>query len=333
MELAPFFDLMNNEQVLKVFHSGRQDIEIIHNLNGTIPHPLFDTQVAAMVLGFGEQVGYMMLVKKILGIEIDKSPQYTDWCQRPLSRNQLDYAIGDVTHLRAVYSQLREQLEASGRASWLREEMQVLTSPATYQMHPENAWKRMKMRVKSKKSLSIMIELAQWREETAQKRDVPRSRIMRDEAIYDIANQAPKDFRALERLRSVSKNFATSDSGKEVLQVVKRGAERDPAELPTVKKSSSLKPEDAAVMEMLRILLKASAARNNVAQKLIANSNDLENIATCNGNCRDIPAMRGWRYELFGRDAEAIKHGQLALTVKNGKVETVPISIVRTQAS
>ena len=320
IDLAPFYELMADESVTKVFHAARQDIEIVHHQAGIIPTPVFDTQIAAMVCGFGESVSYGMLVKKMLKREIDKSSRFTDWSRRPLTKKQLNYAIGDVTNLRDLYPDLRDQLHQSGRANWLDEEMAVLTTPTTYESHPENAWKRLKMRVRSQKSLGIMIQLAEWRETEAQRQNVPRRRILKDEAIYDIAEQAPTTEEELARLRSVHQGFSRSAKGRGVLAAVKLGIKRDPASLPSIKRGEPLPPDALATLDLLRVLLKSAAGRHGVAPKLIATADELEKIAR-NDNA-DLPSLKGWRRELFGADALAICQGRLGLAVENGRVVT-----------
>jgi ribonuclease D len=322
LDLQPFFDLMVDEKVLKVFHSARQDIEIVHHLAGVIPHPIFDTQVAAMVCGFGEAVSYSMLVKRMLNRNLDKTSRFTDWSRRPLSDRQLTYALGDVTHLRDLYPKLRAKLDRSERASWVNEEMAVLTDPATYQLHPEQAWKRLKMRVKSTQALAVLMELAAWREREAQMLDVPRSRVLKDEALYDIANQSPRSTEDLGSLRSLHNGFARSARGRAVLDVVQKGLGRDPATLPAIERGEPLPPEAAAVVDLLRVLLKARAGSHGVAPKLIATSEELEEIAR--GNGVDAPALKGWRGKLFGEDALALKRGELALAIKGGEVTVLP---------
>ena len=322
IDLTPFFDLMAHERVLKVFHSARQDIEIVHHLAGVIPHPIFDTQVAAMVCGFGEAVSYSMLVKRMLNYNLDKSSRFTDWSRRPLSDRQLVYALGDVTHLRELYPKLRAQLDHSERASWLTEEMAVLTDPATYELHPEHAWKRLKMRVKTPKALAILMELAAWREREAQSQDVPRSRILKDEALYDIANQAPRTPEDLGSLRTLHDGFTRSARGRAVLEVVGRGLDRDPKTLPPIVRGQAMPPEAQAVVDLLRVLLKSTAGHHGVAPKLIATSDDLEQIARSDD--ADAPALRGWRKTLFGDAALALKRGQLALAIRKGEVTALP---------
>ena len=267
LDLTPLFDLMVNEKVLKVFHSARQDIEIVHHLAGVIPHPIFDTQVAAMVCGFGEAVSYSMLVKRLLNRNLDKTSRFTDWSRRPLSERQLTYAIGDVTYLRDLYPKLKAQLDQSERASWLNEEMAVLTDPATYELHPEQAWKRLKMRIKTPKSLAVLMELAAWREREAQTQDVPRARILKDEALYDIASQTPRTQEDLGSLRTLHNGFARSMRGRAVLEAVGRGLERDPKTVPPIERGEPMPPEAQAVVDLLRVLLKARAGSHGVAPK------------------------------------------------------------------
>ena len=322
LDLQPFFDLMVNENVLKVFHSGRQDIEIVHHLARVIPRPIFDTQVAAMVCGFGEAVSYSMLVKRLLGRNLDKTSRFTDWSRRPLSERQLTYALGDVLFLRDLYPKLKAQLDQSGRESWLDEEMAVLTDPATYQLHPEQAWKRLKMRIKTPKALAVLMELAAWREREAQSQDVPRARVLKDEALYDIANQAPRTADDLGSLRTLHNGFARSQRGRAVLEAVSRGLERDPKSIPPIERGEPMPPEAAAVVDLLRVLLKATAGRHGVAPKLIATSDELEQIAR--DDDADAAVLRGWRGKLFGEDALALKRGELALAIKDGEVAVLP---------
>jgi ribonuclease D len=318
LDLIPLFDLMVNEKVLKVFHSARQDIEIVHHLAGVIPHPIFDTQVAAMVCGFGEAVSYSMLVKRLLNRNLDKTSRFTDWSRRPLSERQLTYALGDVTHLRDLYPKLKAQLDQSERASWLNEEMAVLTDPATYELHPEQAWRRLKMRIKTPKALAVLMELAAWREREAQTQDVPRARILKDEALYDIASQTPRTQEDLGSLRTLHNGFARSMRGRAVLEAVTRGLQRDPTSIPPIERGEPMPPEAQAVVDLLRVLLKARAGSHGVAPKLIATSDELEEIARSDDT--DAPVLRGWRKKLFGDDALALKRGELALVIKDGEV-------------
>ncbi len=321
IDLDPFYRLMANPGVTKVFHAGRQDIEIVYAAAGIIPAPLFDTQVAAMVCGFGESIGYVNLVKKVLGTDLDKGARFTDWSRRPLSDKQLSYALADVTYLRDIYGFLVEQLEASGRSHWLSEEMATLTSPDTYRAEPADAWKRLKMRVKNKRSLAVLMELAAWREVTAQSQNVPRSRVLRDEALYDIANQAPASIERLGTLRTLSQGFARSARAHAIIAAVKRGRERDLSDVPAMPNGRQLSAQASAFVDLLRVLLKANAARHGVAPKLIADSSDLEAIATSDEP--DVAALKGWRRELFGEDAMRLKQGLTALTVEKGGVVAV----------
>jgi len=330
LDLTAFFELMVSERVLKVFHSARQDIEIIHHLAGVIPYPIFDTQVAAMVCGFGEAVSYTMLVKRLLSHNLDKTSRFTDWSRRPLSERQLTYALGDVIHLRDLYPTLRAQLDKSERANWLNEEMAVLTNPTTYELHPEHAWKRLKMRIKTPKALAVLMELAAWREREAQTQDVPRARILKDDALYDIASQAPRTIEDLGSLRAVHNGFARSMRGRAVLEAVERGLNRDPETIPPIQRGQPMPPEAQAVVDLLRVLLKARAGHHGVAPKLIATSDELEEIARSDE--ADAPALRGWRKKLFGEDALALKRGELALAIKKGAVEVIPPELPATDA-
>ncbi len=321
LELAPFFKLLANERVVKVFHAARQDLEIVWIQAKLMPKPIFDTQVAAMVCGFGESVSYVNLVKQTTGKDLDKSSRFTDWARRPLSERQLAYALGDVTHLRDVYMRLKTELEQTGRARWLDEEMSELIDPATYETKPEDAWRRLKLRVKNRKSLAVLIELAAWRERAAQSMDVPRNRVLRDEALYDIANHAPTEPGQLSQLRSLSDGFGRSARAKEIIEAVKKGLARDMSTLPPTREGGGLSADKLATVELLRVLLKASAARNKVAPKLIADSDDLERIAAEDNP--DVLALKGWRRELFGSEAERLKRGEVAVTVRRGEIVTV----------
>jgi ribonuclease D len=323
LELGPFLDLMRDTKVLKVFHAARQDVEIFHNL-GAIPAPLFDTQIAGMAAGFGEQVAYDALVRKILKVEIDKSHRFTDWSRRPLTDNQLSYALADVTHLAALYPILRTRLEKAGRLSWVTEEMAAMGDPALYDMDPEIAWRRLKPKRHAAKYLAVFRAAAAWRERTAQQRDQPRGRILKDEAIDELASQAPTDVAGLDRLRSVPKGFSGSRYGPELLEAV-REALRDPdSYAPTIEREKApVSPAAGAVVELLKVLLKARAEDAGVASKLIATVADLEKLA---GDDRaDTAALRGWRREAFGEDALKLKRGELALVLDGTRVRVVPV--------
>jgi ribonuclease D len=320
IDLAPFFALMGNEGVVKVFHAARQDIEIVWNMAKTIPHPIVDTQVAAMVLGYGDSISYDQLVQRITGDTLDKSHRFTDWTRRPLSDAQVAYALSDVTHLRDVYSKLAADLDKRGRSNWVEAEMDVLTSPETYRADPERAWERLKSRVRKPKELAVLIEVAAWREREAQNRDVPRGRVMKDEVIGDIAVQAPTTVERLGHLRSLPKGFERSRWGEQIIEAVKRGLERDHKTLPRLERFRPA-ANGAATVELLKVLLRMTAERHSVAAKVIATVDDLDRIVA--DDEADVPAMKGWRRELFGEKALALKHGRLSLAVDKGKVVTV----------
>jgi ribonuclease D len=318
LSLDPLYELFRNRRVLKVFHAARQDLEIFQTTAGVLPEPFFDTQVAAMVCGYGDQVGYETLVRQIARASIDKSSRFTDWSRRPLTDKQLVYALGDVTHLRDVYRHLKTKLDATGRTSWLSEEMADLTHPETYETRPEDAWKRLKMRTKNRKSFGVLIELAAWRERIAQAQNVPRSRVLRDEALYDIANQMPTTAEQLGGLRTLSDGFSRSQRAREIIEAVKAGMERDPKSLPPLNHARQVSAEAGATIELLKVLLKAAAAKNGVAPRLIADAEELERIAA--ENEPDVLALKGWRRQLFGEDALKLKRGELALTLAGGEV-------------
>jgi ribonuclease D len=320
IDLKPFFALMADERVLKIFHAGRQDIEIIWHGAGLIPHPVFDTQIAAMVLGYGDSISYEQLVQRITGDHLDKSHRFTDWSRRPLSKAQIAYAISDVTHLRDVYLSLSADLAKRGRTEWVNEEMEVLTSPDTYRAEPDSAWQRVKTRARKPKELAVLMEVAAWREREAQSRDVPRGRVLKDDTLGDIAVQAPTTMEKLATLRSLPRGFERSKWGEAILEAVARGLARDPKSLPRIERSRGA-VNGAATVELLKVLLRMTAERHAVAAKVIATVDDLERIAA--DDAADVAALRGWRRELFGEKALALKRGQLALAVENGRV--VPV--------
>ncbi len=320
IDLAPFFALMADEKVVKVFHAARQDIEIVWNMAKTIPHPIVDTQVAAMVLGYGDSISYDQLVQRITGDTLDKSHRFTDWTRRPLSDAQVSYALSDVTHLRAVYLKLAADLEKRGRTNWVEAEMGVLTSPETYRADPERAWERLKSRVRKPKDLAVLMEVAAWREREAQNRDVPRSRVLKDDTLGDIAIQAPTTVERLGTLRSLPKGFERSRWGGDIVEAVKRGLARDPKTLPRLDRFRPA-PNGAATVELLKVLLRMTAERHSVAAKVIATVDELDRIAA--DDEADVPALKGWRRELFGDKALALKHGKLALAIEKGRVVAV----------
>ncbi|KPH79372.1 ribonuclease D [Bosea vaviloviae] len=317
LDLAPFFALMTDEAVVKVFHAARQDLEIVWMLGRVLPTPLFDTQVAAMVCGYGDSVGYEQLANDLAKARIDKSSRFTDWSRRPLNEAQLVYAEADVTHLRDIYLALKADLESTGREGWVAEEMAVLNSPGTYEVKPENAWQRLKGRIRKPKELAVLIELAAWREREAQHRDVPRQRVLKDDALMDIVARAPRSVEALAELRSVPNGFERSRSGAEVLSAIERGLALDPKTLPRLERERG-RGGNGAVLDLLKVLLKAVAEAERVAPKIIASSDDLEAIAS--DSEADVPALQGWRREVFGDKALALKSGALGLRIERGRV-------------
>ncbi|BCB19192.1 ribonuclease D [Bosea sp. ANAM02] len=317
LDLAPFFGLMVNENVVKVFHAARQDLEIVWLLGRVLPTPLFDTQVAAMVCGYGDSVGYEQLANDLAKARIDKSSRFTDWSRRPLTDAQLSYAESDVTHLRDIYLALKADLDASGRESWVAEEMSVLTSPATYEVKPENAWQRLKGRIRKPRELPNLMEIAAWREREAQTRDVPRQRVLKDDALMDIVQRGPRSVEALAELRSVPNGFERSRNGAEVLAAIERAAALDPKTLPRLERERG-RPTNAAVLDLLKVLLKAVADAERVAPKIIASSDDLDAIAS--DDLADVPALHGWRRGVFGEKALALKNGTLSLRIQRGRV-------------
>jgi ribonuclease D len=320
IDLTAFYDLMANERVIKVFHAARQDIEICWHAAEVIPTPLVDTQVAAMVLGYGDSISYEQLVQRITGDSLDKSHRFTDWTRRPLAEAQLAYAVSDVTHLRDVYIRLAADLEERGRIEWMREELKILTSPDTYRMEPEHAWERLKTRVRKPKELAVLIEVAGWREHEARTRDVPRGRVLKDDVVGDIAIQAPTTMERLAGLRSLPRGFERSKWGEAIIEAVKRGLERDPKTLPRLDRA---KPaiNGQATVELLKVLLRMTAERHGVAAKVIATVDDLDRIAA--DDAADVPAMSGWRRELFGEKALALKRGRLMLAIEKNRVVAV----------
>ncbi|OLP43170.1 ribonuclease D [Rhizobium oryziradicis] len=320
IDLAPLFELMANTAVTKVFHAARQDIEIIFHLGNLIPQPIFDTQVAAMVCGFGDSVSYDQLVQKIKNIHIDKSSRFTDWSRRPLTEKQLDYALADVTHLRDVYLKLKSELEREGRATWLAEEMAVLESRSTYDLHPDDAWQRLKMRLKKPQELMVMKNVAAWREREARSRNVPRSRVLKDDAIFEIAQQQPKDSEALGRLRTIPKGWERSSAGSAITDAVNAALAIPKADWPQLQRQNHMPEGSASAVELLKVLLRLTCEKNGVAAKMIANTDDLEKIAV-DGENADVQALHGWRRELFGDAALKLINGGMALRFVGKKIE------------
>jgi ribonuclease D len=319
IDLGPFFGLMADERVTKVFHAARQDIEIIFNRGGLIPHPVFDTQVAAMVCGFGDSVSYDQLVQKVTGAHLDKSSRFTDWRHRPLSDKQLDYALADVTHLIEVYQHLKAELEREDRGHWLNEEMEILTSRSTYDPHPEDAWKRLKMRVRKPQELAVLQAVAAWREREARERNVPRGRIIKDDAIYEIAQQHPRDGAALARLRTTPKGWERSASAASLLGVVETALSVPKERLPKLPRPPQATEGSNAAAELLKVLLRLIAEKEGVAAKVLASGEDIDRIAT-DGEQADVPALHGWRREVFGEQALRLVRGEIAIKFEDRRL-------------
>ncbi len=320
LDLTPFFELMANPNITKVFHAARQDLEIVWNLAKIIPAPLFDTQVAAMVCGYGDQIAYGELAQSLCKVTLDKSSRFTDWSRRPLSDAQVDYAIADVTYLRDIYKALRQKLEKTGRLHWLTDEMATLCSQDTYEQRPDRAWERYAHRARKPRDLAVLTELAAWREHEAQTRDVPRSRVLKDDIMIEVALAAPRSAEALGNLRAFPRGMERSRAGAEILAAIERGLERDPNTLPRIDRERRGNGGGATV-ELLKVLLRQVAEKNGVAAKMIATTEDLEALAA--DDRADIAALKGWRRELFGEKAVQLKHGRLALTVENNRVVTL----------
>jgi ribonuclease D len=319
IDLTPLLALMNDPSILKVFHAARQDVEIFFNLSGTVPTPLFDTQVAAMVCGFGDAASYETLVGKLAQASLDKSSRFTDWAHRPLTERQIRYALADVVHLRTVYERLQQRLASNGRAGWFAEEMAGLADPATYRSDPSDAWRRFRLRGRvDARFFGVLREVAAWRETAARQRNLPRGRIIRDEAVLEIAAHAPRTIEALARSRSVGKGVAEGKLGNEILEAVQRGLAQSRALEPPAPSRADAPPGRGPLIELLRVLLKQRCEEHQVAQKLVATAEDLEAIGA--DDRASVPALSGWRYEIFGKDALALKHGQLALTVRKNRI-------------
>ncbi|MCB6176640.1 ribonuclease D [Rhodobacter sp. Har01] len=322
MSLEPLYDLFRHEATVKVFHAARQDLEIFFVEGGVFPRPLFDTQIAAMVCGFGEQVGYETLVKKIAKAGLDKTSRFTDWSRRPLSEAQKDYAIADVTHLRVIYEWLAGQLKKNGRGPWVEEELSILTDPATYTVHPEEAWQRIKTRTSSGRFLAIVKELARFRESYAQGQNVPRSRVMKDDALLELASTRPQSMEELGRSRLLLREGRKPEIAEGILAAVKRGLEMRPEDMPKVEANGDAPQVNGALADLLRVLLKAKAEMLGVAPRLIASSADLDSIAA---GGREVDALHGWRREAFGEDALRLCKGEIALSAKGTEVRVVAL--------
>ena len=324
INLTPLADLLANSKVIKVFHAARQDVEIFVQQNGAVPTPLFDTQIAAMVCGFGDSVGYDRLVEKFAGARIDKGSRFTDWSRRPLSGKQIGYALDDVTHLLKVYEALCRQLEKSQRAHWLEEELGVLTDNATYDQIPEEAWRRLKLRSRNTQYLGVAKELAAWREREAQRRNMPRSHVLKDEAIQELAAEMPGTIKNLAHLRAVPKGLAEGPAGQKLLAAIQAGRILAAEDVPKPNAQVVLPRGLSPLISLLKVLLKTKCDANDVAPKLVASVSDLERIAL--DDRADVPALRGWRKEIFGADALDLKHGRLAMTANGKRVELIRTS-------
>lgn len=321
IDLTPLFELLANPQILKVFHAARQDLEIFFHLTGGLPTPIFDSQVAAMVCGFGDSVSYETLASRLAGARIDKSFRFTDWSKRPLSDRQLTYALGDVTHLRIIYQKLSKRLHSTERERWVDEEMAILTDHATYRLDPETAWMRLKPRSGSPKFLNLLKALAAWREVEAQRRNLPRNRLVRDEALLEIAAQMPTTVAELARTRTLNRGTAEGSMGETLLATVAQGLALPPEQAPKLAERLEVPPGRGPLIDLLKVLLKLSCEAHHVAQKLVASSADLEAIA-CSDTAQ-VAALHGWRFEVFGADALALKQGRLALTAANDAIRLV----------
>ncbi len=321
LDMTPLLELLtDNEDVLKVFHAGGQDIEIVYNLTGKTPHPLFDTQVAAMALGQGEQIGYSNLVDSWLGIQIDKGARFTDWARRPLDERQIDYAIGDVTHLSAIFPKMLEQLRKTGRGVWLDQEMERLADPANYANDPDQAWKRVKIAGRKPDVLGRLKALARWRELEAQAKDLPRGRIVKDETLGDIAGHPPRKQADLARVRGLSQTWAQNDIGARMMAALENAAPLGPDELPPRDdRKPGLGKDGSLVADLLKLLLKIRSRDIDVASKLLARTDELEALAA--GARTGLPMLEGWRFDQFGRDALDLVEGRLAFAVIGGKLK------------
>ena len=321
LDLTSFFTLMADARVLKVFHAAKQDFEILMMLSGGLPQSVIDTQIAAMVCGFGDQVGYEAIVRKLVGASIDKSSQFTDWSRRPLSHKQQAYAISDVTHLRTVYEKLQEQLVQTGRGEWMKSELANLTDPATYKVDPEQSWRRVKARIQNKKQQAVLMAVAAWREREAQNKNVPRGRVLKDEAIAEIAIQMPQTPQDVNELRLVSRGAGNSAMGTAILKAVQEGLARDPKTIPDKAKFDEMSSAALSAAEILKLALKIICETHGLAPKLIASSADIEALAM--DDEADIAAMNGWQFDVFGKVALDLKHGKACITMEKGKAAII----------
>jgi len=324
IDLKPFYDLIARPDIVKVLHAARQDIEIFFLQGGVLPDPLFDSQIAAMVCGFGDAASYETLARKIAKVEIDKSARFTDWSHRPLSKRQLEYALADVTHLRVIYEWMKARLEKTGRSSWVAEEVAALQDPALYKLDPEQAWKRLKPRTSNKRFLAVLAAMAAWREREAQARDIPRGRVLKDEALTEIAAHPPETPEALERIRAVPKGFANSKLGKGLMEAIAAGQTGEAPEGAVGENRQRRRREPSpAVVDLLKTLLRLRAEAAGVAPRLIANAEDIERLAAEEDD--GVGALQGWRNDVFGKDAVALRKGDLAIALENGEAVVVEL--------
>lgn len=324
IDLSSFFALMADKAVVKVFHAARQDIEIVFHLGNLLPEPVFDTQVAAMVCGFGDAISYDQLVARITGVNLDKSSRFTDWRRRPLSDKQLDYALADVTHLRDVYLYLQDRLTKEGRNDWVSEEIRILTARETYDVHPDDAWKRLKIRLRKPVELAVMQKVAAWRERAARERNVPRGRVIKDDTIQEIAQQQPRDAEALSRLRTIPKGWERSSYANGLVEAINEALSIPKEDLPRLPKQYNAPEGTGAASDVLKLLLKIITEDHGVAPKVVASSDDIDQIAA-KGNAADVPALKGWRRELFGEKALQMIEGKIGIKFENRKIKAVPL--------
>ncbi|WOC15045.1 ribonuclease D [Pseudochrobactrum sp. MP213Fo] len=324
IDLSSFFKLMADTNIVKVFHAARQDIEIVFHLGGLIPEPVFDTQVAAMVCGFGDAISYDQLVSKITGVQLDKSSRFTDWRRRPLSEKQLDYALADVTHLRDVYLHLQESLNKEGRNDWVREEIRILTARETYDVHPDDAWKRLKIRLRKPSELAVMQKVAAWRERAARERNVPRGRVIKDDTIQEIAQQQPRDAEALARLRTIPKGWERSSHANGLVETINEALSMPKEDMPRLPKQYNAPEGTGAASDVLKLLLKIITEDHGVAPKVVASSDDIDQIAA-KGNAADVPALKGWRRELFGEKALQMLEGKIVIQFEDRRIKAVTL--------
>jgi ribonuclease D len=323
IDLTPFYDLLKRPDIVKVLHAARQDIEIFAQQGGVIPEPLFDTQIAAMVCGFGDAASYETLARKLAKVEIDKSARYSDWSHRPLNKRQLEYAMADVTHLCTIYEAMTRMLAKSGRAGWVEEEIAALRDPSLYRLDPKEAWRRLKPRTTNKRFLAMLATLAEWREREAQTRDMPRGRVLKDEALTEIASHPPENPEGLERIRAVPKGFAASRMGKGLMDAIEQGRHANPPEGIEPRPQQRRREPNPAAVDLLKTLLRLKAEEIGVAPRLIANADDIERLAAQNDD--GVSALHGWRAEVFGNDAIALRKGSLAIALEGGDAVVVEL--------